>query len=114
MGPITPKQHGKPASIRYQKTRPANKIENLAKSAKPRSPVQIWAAPPNSLRNLIVLELASTAWPRSWRRRTSAARDSRATGRQRDPSGGGFRRAGRPAPARRRRRALQFATRPGG
>ena len=34
LGPITPRHHGKPASTRYQKTRPANTIENLAKSAK--------------------------------------------------------------------------------
>jgi hypothetical protein len=40
-------QHqGKPAIIRDQRTRPVNKIDNFAKSAKPPSPVQIRAAPP--------------------------------------------------------------------
>jgi hypothetical protein len=43
---IAPKHHGKPAIIRDQKTRPVNKIDNFAKSAKPPSPVQIRAAPP--------------------------------------------------------------------
>jgi hypothetical protein len=52
LGPITPKQHGEPASTRYQKTRPANKVENRAESAKPPSPVQIRAAPPNPSRGL--------------------------------------------------------------
>ena len=49
MGPVTPKHQGKPASTRYQKTRPANKIQNRAESAKPPSPVQIRAAPPTIL-----------------------------------------------------------------
>jgi hypothetical protein len=44
---ITPKHQGTPAIIPDQRTRPANKIDNLAKSAKPPSPVQIRAAPPN-------------------------------------------------------------------
>ena len=43
---ITPKHDGKPAIIRDQRTRPVNKIDNLTKSAKPPSPVQIRAAPP--------------------------------------------------------------------
>jgi hypothetical protein len=47
LGPITPEHQGKPASTTYQKTRPANKIDNRAESAKPPSPVQIRAAPPN-------------------------------------------------------------------
>jgi hypothetical protein len=47
LGPIRPKHQGKSASIGNQKTRPAKKIENRAESAKPPSPVQIRAAPPN-------------------------------------------------------------------
>jgi len=43
---VTPKHQGKPGIIRDQRTRPVNKIDNLAKSAKPPSPVQIRAAPP--------------------------------------------------------------------
>ena len=46
LGPITPKHRGTTASTRYQKTRPANNIDNRAESAKPPSPVQIRAAPP--------------------------------------------------------------------
>ena len=45
---ITPKHQGKPTIIRDQRTRPVNKIDNLTKSAKPPSPVQIRAAPPFS------------------------------------------------------------------
>ena len=45
---LTPKHQGKPAIIRDQRTRPVNNIHNLTKSAKPPSPVQIRAAPPNS------------------------------------------------------------------
>ena len=44
--PIAPEHHGKPAIIRDQRTRPVSKIDNIAKSAKPPSPVQIRAAPP--------------------------------------------------------------------
>src|SRR5688572_893602 len=43
---IATKHHGKRAIIRDQRTRPVSKIDNLAKSAKPPSPVQIRAAPP--------------------------------------------------------------------
>jgi hypothetical protein len=43
---LTPKHDGKPAIIRDQRTRPVNKIDNPAESAKPPSPVQIRAAPP--------------------------------------------------------------------
>jgi hypothetical protein len=46
LGPIRPKHQGEPASTEYQKTRPANKIQSRAESAKPPSPVQIRAAPP--------------------------------------------------------------------
>ena len=46
--PRTPKHQGKPGSTRDQRARRINKIENLAKSAKPPSPVQIRAAPPIS------------------------------------------------------------------
>ena len=58
---ITPKHHGKPAIIRDQRTRPVNKIDNLAKSAKPPSPVQIRAAPP--------ISGANSAIPRSKKHR---------------------------------------------
>jgi hypothetical protein len=44
---ITPEHHVKPAKTNYQKAGPAIRKENLAKSAKPPSPVQIRAAPPN-------------------------------------------------------------------
>ena len=49
VGPRTPKHHRKPRSTRDQRARRINKIGNPTKSAKPRSPVQIRAAPPNSL-----------------------------------------------------------------
>jgi hypothetical protein len=58
---ITPKHHGKPAIIRDQRTRPVNKIDNLAKSAKPPSPVQIRAAPPFFLENLTIPPLLRRA-----------------------------------------------------
>jgi len=44
---LTPKHDGRPAIIRDQRTRPANNIDNCSESAKPPSPVQIRAAPPN-------------------------------------------------------------------
>jgi hypothetical protein len=43
---LTPKHGGRLATIRDQRTRPLNNIDNFAKSAKPPSPVQIRAAPP--------------------------------------------------------------------
>jgi hypothetical protein len=49
---LTPKHHGKPAIIQDQRTRPVNKIDDLAKSAKPPSPVQIRAAPLNFLKEI--------------------------------------------------------------
>ena len=49
LGPLTPEQQGKPTGIGYQKTRPANTIDNPTESAKPPPPVQIRAAPPTSL-----------------------------------------------------------------
>jgi hypothetical protein len=45
-GPLTPKHQRKPGTTRDQRARRINKLENLAKSAKPPSPVQIRAAPP--------------------------------------------------------------------
>src|SRR5882762_2283054 len=45
-GPVMPKHQRRPRNTRDQRARRINKIENLAKSAKPRSPVQIRAAPP--------------------------------------------------------------------
>src|SRR5215470_16556808 len=38
VGPTRPKHHGKPASIGYQKTKPANNIRKPRKSAKPPPP----------------------------------------------------------------------------
>ena len=49
--PRTLKHHGKRGSTRDQRARRINNLANPAKSAKPPSPVQIRAAPPNSLRN---------------------------------------------------------------
>jgi hypothetical protein len=46
-----PKHHGEPASTTHQKAGPAIRKGNLAKSAKPPSPVQIRAAPPFFLGN---------------------------------------------------------------
>jgi hypothetical protein len=59
---ITPKHYGIPAIMRDQRTRPANKINNRAKSAKPPSPVQIRAAPPNLLgsNSIICVPMAQT------------------------------------------------------
>ena len=42
-----PKQGTKPGKVNYQKTKPVNTIHNPERSAKPPSPVQILAAPPN-------------------------------------------------------------------
>ena len=50
-GAIAPKQEPKPGKVNNQKTKPGNTINNLERSAKPPSPGQIRAAPPNSLRN---------------------------------------------------------------
>jgi len=56
LGPVMPKHHGKSAGVRYQKTKPANTIDNLTKSAKPPPPVQIRAAPPQIPRNTASLD----------------------------------------------------------
>ena len=66
LGPLTSEHQGEPAGIRYQKTKPANTIDNLTKSAKPSSPVQIRAAPPNSLEELIVCASVAQARARRW------------------------------------------------
>ena len=60
-GPLTPNHHRKPGNTRDQRARRINKIENLAKSAKPPSPVQIRAAPPISSVNSIVCARAAQA-----------------------------------------------------
>ena len=52
VSPRTPKHHQKSTISRDQRARRINKIENLAKSAKPPSPVQIRAAPPIFLRKI--------------------------------------------------------------
>ena len=44
--PLTPKHHRKPGNTRDQRARRINNLANPAKSAKPRSPVQIRAPPP--------------------------------------------------------------------
>jgi hypothetical protein len=46
--PLTPEHQGKPPITRYQQARRDNTKQDLKKSAKPPSPVQIRAAPPIS------------------------------------------------------------------
>jgi hypothetical protein len=58
---IAPEHHGKRAIIRDQRTRPVSKIDNLTKSAKPPSPVQIRTAPPKFIRKLETRPQAGTA-----------------------------------------------------
>jgi hypothetical protein len=41
LGPLAPERQEDPTGIGYQKTKPANTIDNLTKSAKPPRPVQI-------------------------------------------------------------------------
>ena len=48
VGATTPKHQGRPGTIRDQKTKPGTTSDNLVRSAKPPSPVQIRAAPPFS------------------------------------------------------------------
>jgi hypothetical protein len=47
---VTPKHRVEPATTRHQNTGQNSKINNPERSAKPPSPVQIRAAPPNSIR----------------------------------------------------------------
>src|SRR4026209_2875819 len=53
VGPKPPKERAKRRFGRYQKARRANNIGLLAQSAKPPSPVQIRAAPPNFIREFV-------------------------------------------------------------
>ena len=52
LGTMAPEPRVNEGSRANQKTRRVNKIDNLALSAKPPSPVQIRAAPPNFVRKI--------------------------------------------------------------
>ena len=65
--PLTPKHHAKPASTRYQKTRPASQQDTEARRiCKTSIPGSIRAAPPNFSSNSIVCALAAQGHASNW------------------------------------------------